>query len=196
MEAGDETTREFDGEAAEERRAQGSTVAALNAFSAGVASEVRADLGFVDPDEAIKTLAGAVDQDTLQVPRLLVLDSLVRFASRRGDEFRAREAEIDPLLEALVRKSQVPETEVGDAVDTVHRALESVAGLSGEELGERRRSPGGSPVGGFRPTGRRAPAAHPGRDRKAAVQRPRGRRQGPVQSHRGDGGVPYGRQSR
>ena len=113
MEAGDETTREFDGEAAEERRAQGSTVAALNAFSAGVASEVRVDLGFVDPDEAIKTLAGAVDQDTLQVPRLLVLDSLVRFASRRGDEFRAREAEIDPLLEALVRKSQVPETEVG-----------------------------------------------------------------------------------
>jgi hypothetical protein len=133
VEAGDETTREFDDEAAEERRAQGSTVAALNAFSAGVASEVRADLGFVDPAEAIKTLAAAVDQDTLRVPRLLVLDSLVRFASRRGDEFRAREAEIDPLLEALVSKSQVPETDVGDAVDTVHRALESVAGLSGEE---------------------------------------------------------------
>jgi hypothetical protein len=133
VEAGDETTREFDDEAAEERRAQGSTVAALNAFSAGVASEVRADLGFVDPDEAIKTLAAAIDQDTLRVPRLLVLDSLVRFASRRGDEFRARKAEIDPLLEALVSKSQVPETDVGDAVDTVNRALESVAGLSGEE---------------------------------------------------------------
>ncbi len=131
MEEGDEPNPEFDEELATERRAQGSTVAALNAFSAGVASKVRSDLGFVDSDEAIKTLAAAVDQDTLQVPRLLVLDSLVRFASRRGDEFKAREAEIEPLLEALVRKSRLPGTDLGDAVDTVRRALESVAGLTG-----------------------------------------------------------------
>jgi hypothetical protein len=131
-EAGDETPRETDEIAATERRAQGSTVAALNAFSAGVTSPARGELRLADPDDAIQALTAAVDQDTLQVPRLLVLDSLVRFADRRGDELMARSDGIDMLLEALVRKAGAPEAEVGDAVDTVHRALDSVAGLSGE----------------------------------------------------------------
>jgi hypothetical protein len=141
--AGDETTRETDEEAAEVRRAQGSTVAALNAFSADVASEVRVDaweeerqrrrqeLGFADPDDAIQALAAEVGKGTLRVPRLLVLDSLVKLASRRGDELRTREAALDTLLEALVRQARGPEAGVGDAVHTVRGALESVASLSG-----------------------------------------------------------------
>jgi hypothetical protein len=107
-EAGDETPRETDEIAATERRAQGSTVAALNAFSAGVTSPARGELRLADPDDAIQALTAAVDQDTLQVPRLLVLDSLVRFADRRGDELMARSDGIDMLLEALVRNAGAP----------------------------------------------------------------------------------------
>jgi hypothetical protein len=131
VEAGDETTREVDGEAAEERRAQGSTVAALNAFSAGVASELRADLGYADPDDAILRLASAVQKGAIRVPRLLVLDSLVRFASRRGDELMARGAALDTLLEALITDARGPEADVKDAVSTARAALESVGSLSG-----------------------------------------------------------------
>jgi hypothetical protein len=137
MEAGDETTRELDEEVADERRAQGSTVAALNAFSApDVAPELRSKLRYTDPDDAIQRLASAVEQGTLRVPRLLVLDSLVKLASRRGDQLRTREAALDKLLEALVRQARGreaevgAEAEVGTAVLTVRGALESVASLS------------------------------------------------------------------
>ena len=136
VEAGDETTREVDEEAAKERRAQGSTVAALNAFSApGAASELRDHLRYADPDDAIQRLAAEVEKGTLRVPRLLVLDSLVKLASRRGgEELRTREA-LDTLLEALVRQARGPEAEVTEAevteaVSTVRAALDSVASPS------------------------------------------------------------------
>jgi hypothetical protein len=137
VEAGDETTRELDEEVADERRAQGSTVAALNAFSApGAAPELRSKLRYADPDDAIQRLAAEVEKGTLRVPRLLVLDSLVKLASRRGDEVRRPNAALDTLLEALVRQARgpepEPEAEVGDAVLTVRAALESVASLSVE----------------------------------------------------------------
>jgi hypothetical protein len=119
---------------AEERRAQGSTVAALNAFSARVPSDFRDGLRFTDPDEAIQALAAAVEEDTLRVPRLLVLDSLVRLASRRGEELGALDATLGPLLEALVRQAGVPAADLGDAVVTVRGALDSVASLSGAAL--------------------------------------------------------------
>jgi hypothetical protein len=129
-EADDETTREFD-EAAEERRAQGSRVAAVNAFSASLPSDSRAELGYAASDDAIEALAVAVREGTLRVPRLLVLDSLVRFAGRRGDQLGAHGAALDTLHEALVRQAGVPEAKVGDAVVTVRRALGSAARLSG-----------------------------------------------------------------
>jgi hypothetical protein len=124
---GDRTPRQADENGAEERRAQGSKVAALNAFSARLPSDFRDGLRFEGPDEAIQALAAAVGGDTLRVPRLLVLDSLVRLANRREEELGA----LDPLLEALVRQAGVPAADVGDAVVTVRRALDSVASLSG-----------------------------------------------------------------
>jgi hypothetical protein len=130
-EDGDETTREVDEEEAHERREQGSTVAALNAFSAGVASKSRAELRYPDPDDAILTLASAVEKGTLRVPRLVVLDALVRFASRRGDELAARDEAFGRLLEALVTDARGPEADLSGAVSTVRAALGSVASLSG-----------------------------------------------------------------
>jgi len=131
---GDRTPREADENGAEVRRAQGSTVAALNAFSARLPSDFRDGLRFAGPDEAIQALAAAIEEDTLRVPRLLVLDSLVRLATRRGEELGARDAALGPLLEALVRQAGVPAADVGDAVVTVRRALDSVASLSGAAL--------------------------------------------------------------
>jgi hypothetical protein len=129
--AGESTPPEDDEQFAEERRGQGSTLAALNAFSApDVDPELRSKLRYADPDDAIQRLASAVEEGTLRVPRLLVLDSLVKLASRRGDELKAQEAALDTLLEALVRQARGPEAEVGTAVLTVRGALESVASLS------------------------------------------------------------------
>ena len=65
------------------------------------------------------------------MPRLLVLDSLLRLASRRGEELGAFDAALGPLLEALVRQAGVPAADDGDAVVTVRGALDSVASLSG-----------------------------------------------------------------
>jgi hypothetical protein len=114
----------------EERRAQGSRVAALNALSADVASDARAELRYAAPDEAIEALAATVDEGTLRVPRLLVLDSLVRIAGRRGDKLGAHDDALDTLHEALVRQAGVPEADVGGAVATVRRALDSAAHAS------------------------------------------------------------------
>jgi len=128
-EPGDETNREVDQEA-KERRTQGSRVAAVNAFSADLPSDSRAGLGYASPDEAIEALAAAVDEGNLRVPRLLVLDSLIRFAGRRGDQLGAHREALDTLQEALVREAGVPDAEVGDAVVTVRRALDSAGRLS------------------------------------------------------------------
>jgi hypothetical protein len=128
----DERTPRSDAEkVAKERSAQGSTVAAVSAFSAALPSDSRAGLGYAAPDDAIEALATAVEEDSLHVPRLLVLDSLVRFAGRRGDQLGAHGAALDTLHEALVRQAGVPEAEVGAAVVTVRRALDSAGRLSG-----------------------------------------------------------------
>jgi hypothetical protein len=130
-EADETTSRGTDEDGGEERRAQGSTVAALNAFSADVSSHARDRLGYTAPDDAIEELAAEVEGGTLRVPRLLVLDSLVRLAGRRGDQLGAHGPALDTLHEALVRQAGVPEAEVGDAVVTVRRALNSAGRLSG-----------------------------------------------------------------
>ena len=116
---------------AEERRAQGSRVAAVNAFSARLPSESRAGLGYSATDDAIEALATAVDEGSLRVPRLLVLDSLVRVAGRRGDQLRTHAAALDKLHEALVREAGVPENDVKEAVVTVRHALASAGRASG-----------------------------------------------------------------
>ena len=134
-EAGDEKTRRTKEAAAEQRRAQGSTVAAVNAFSSALPSDSREGLGYAAPSEAIEALAAAVEDGSLRVPRLLVLDSLVRFAGRRGDRLGAHAAALDTLGEALVREAGVPEAEVGDAVVTVRRALDSAGRLGGVASG-------------------------------------------------------------
>jgi len=130
-EAGERTPPGIDDQEAEERRAQGSRVAAVNAFSARVPSDSRAGLGYAAPDEAIENLAAAVEDDSVRLPRLLVLDSLVRFAGRRGDQLGAHRAALDTLHEALVKQAGVPPEEVGAAVVTVRRALDSAGRLSG-----------------------------------------------------------------
>jgi hypothetical protein len=106
-------------------------VAAVSAFSARLPSDSRAGLGYAAPDDAIETLAAAVEEGSVRVPRLLVLDALVRFAGRRGDQLEAHRAPLDTLHEALVRQAGVPEEDVGDAVVTVRRALNSAGRLSG-----------------------------------------------------------------
>ena len=106
---------------------QGSAVAALNAFSAK--ADAHTELRLRAPDDAMRELATAVEDGTLRVPRLLVLDALVKFARRRGEELRANDAALDQLLTALVERAGVPRTDVGDAVATVRQALDSVSRL-------------------------------------------------------------------
>jgi hypothetical protein len=129
-EARESKRRGSDEQRTRKRRAQGSTVAALNAFSAAVDTRRRRDLRFQEPDDAIAALADELAAGNLHVPRLLVLDSLVRLAHRRGSALDAHDAALDRLLEQLVRDAQVPEAEVGGAVSTVRAALGSVASLS------------------------------------------------------------------
>ncbi len=116
------------------RRDQGSAVAALNAFTSNLRADARDRLSFLAPDDAMEALASAVEDGTLRVPRLLVLDALVKFASRRGGELQANDAALDALLEALVKRAGVPKTGVRDSVVTVRRALDSVSQLG--EAGE------------------------------------------------------------
>lgn len=130
-EAGERRPPGTDDQVAEERRAQGSSVAAVNAFSAVLPSDSRAGLGYRGPDDAIEALAAAVEDGSVRLPRLLILDSLLRFAGRRGDQLGAHRAALDRLHEALVRQAGVPEEEVHSAVVTVRRALDSAGRLSG-----------------------------------------------------------------
>jgi hypothetical protein len=112
------------------RREQGSAVAALNAFTADLGADARGRLRLPQPDDAMRSLASAVEEGTLRVPRLFVLDSLVKFARRRGEDLRANDAPLDTLLRALVERAGVPSADVGDAVATVRGALDSVSQLS------------------------------------------------------------------
>ncbi|HEY7456129.1 MAG TPA: hypothetical protein VH703_02540 [Solirubrobacterales bacterium] len=107
------------------RRDQGSAVAALNAFTADRRGKARKKLGLAEPGDAIGQLAAAAGAGALHVPRLFVLDSLVKLASRRGD-LSAYRARVDELLEGLVRDAGVPDAEVEEAVATARDALEVV----------------------------------------------------------------------
>jgi hypothetical protein len=128
-EPGDEGTPKFDEEAAQLRRDHGSAVASLNAFSAGADTKLRRKLSNPDPDDAIRTLASEVQQDNLRIPRLQVLDALVRLAHRRGRQFAAHDAALDTLLEALVTRAPGAAQAGEEALSTVRAALESVASL-------------------------------------------------------------------
>lgn len=110
------------------RRSQGAAVAALNAFTADHSADARDGLGLVAPDQALQKLATAVDDDDLHVPRLFVLDSLVKLASRQGD-LQAYGPELDKLLGGLARGAGVPQEDVAGAVATTRRALGSVSRL-------------------------------------------------------------------
>jgi len=112
----------------EQRRSQAHAVAALNAFTAGHGAEERDRLGLAAPDEALGELAATADEDSLRVPRLFVLDSLVKLASRHGD-LGTYGPELDKLLDGLARAGGVPREEVADAVATTRQALESVVRL-------------------------------------------------------------------
>jgi hypothetical protein len=126
----DETTsRRAKEQRVAQRRSQALEVAALNGFTANLSGEARARLRHRAPDEAMRALAGAVDDGTLRIPRLSLLDSLVKFARRRGEELRARDAALDPLLRALVKRAAVPAAEVDDSVDQVRAALDAVRQL-------------------------------------------------------------------
>jgi hypothetical protein len=78
----------------------------------------------------MQLLAVAVEEGTLRVPRLFVLDSLVKFARRRGEDLRANDAPLDTLLRALVERAGIPSTDVGAEVAVVRGALDSVSRLS------------------------------------------------------------------
>jgi hypothetical protein len=113
---------------ARQRRRQGAAVAALH-LPTSVAAADRGKLGFVTPDKAMGALARAVDNGTLRIPRLFVLDALVKLSSRRGS--LEGYDKLDELLEALVRRAGVPTINVTDAADTVRQALDSVSQLEG-----------------------------------------------------------------
>jgi hypothetical protein len=125
------------GRHAQQRRAQGLAVAALNAFTSTFREDARREHGFHEPRNAIRTLSAAVNDGTLRIPRLFVLDSLVKFAWRRGDELPDHDEELDALLRALVGKAGAPRPAVGDAVSTVRGALDSVAQLTDVPVGGR-----------------------------------------------------------
>jgi hypothetical protein len=118
-------------EQAEQRRHQGAAVAALNAFSARISADARSELRFLAPEDAMRELAAAVRDGTLRVPRLFVLDALVKYASRRGEDLQAHGAARDELLEALVIRAGLAAADVGDAVATVRQALDSIGQLEG-----------------------------------------------------------------
>jgi len=107
------------------RRAQGSAVAALNAFTADHSRDARKKLGLAAPNEAIDQLTTAVKDDDLHVSRLFVLDSLVKLASR-GEELQGHGKAVNRLVKGLVRRAGVPDEEVADATATVRAALDEV----------------------------------------------------------------------
>lgn len=108
-----------------QHRAQGAAVASLNAFTAENSKRARKELGLTRPKKAIKRLAAAVDDDSLYVPRLFVLDSLVKLASR-GEDLQGQGKAVNRLLKGFARSAGVPEGEVADAVAAARAALDEV----------------------------------------------------------------------
>ena len=85
----------------------------------------------------MKTLAGAVEDGTLRVPRLFLLESLVKFARRHTGNLRDYDLEIEEVIEALVARASVPKAEAEDEVAKVREALHSA--------GQRREDPTARP---------------------------------------------------
>jgi hypothetical protein len=110
----------------EDRRDNGYAVAGLNALSA-LGPGAHPEWGSASRDDAIGTLAAAGREQRLGVPRVLVLDALVKLAHRRPAEIAAAGSALDDLLLALVQDAGVPVEHQTDAVGTVKRALDSVA---------------------------------------------------------------------
>jgi hypothetical protein len=129
------TLRAAEKEPAAQRREQGLAVAALNAFSTpDFREDARREHRFHEPRDAMQALTTAVDDGTLRIPRLFVLDSLVKLAGRRGERLRDHDRELDALLKALVGSAGAPQKDmrdVRDKVATVRRALASVSRLRG-----------------------------------------------------------------
>lgn len=123
---------------AEQQRAeQGSYVAALNAYAVSLSADDRSDLGLLEPKAALQSLAAAVRDGTLRIPRLFVLDSLVRLADRRGADLHGNAA-LDELLTALVERAGDPTVETAASVSTTRDALDAVRLLGGADSdGER-----------------------------------------------------------
>lgn len=136
-EGSDKAPPTTDGLHAEQRRAQGLAVAALNAFTSDFSEDARHGHGFHEPRNAMRALSAAVEDGTLRIPRLFVLDSLVKFAGRRGDDLSDHDEELDALLTALAGQAGIPQPAVGDAVSTVRGALDSVAQLTDVRVGGR-----------------------------------------------------------
>ena len=111
--------------AASERRDHGYAVAGLNALSA-LGRDAQPDWGLAQRDDAIKTLTDAVREGRLGVPRVLVLDALVKLARRRPDELASAGPALDDLLLALVQDAGVPAEQQTAAVETVKQALDAV----------------------------------------------------------------------
>jgi hypothetical protein len=111
-----------------ERRAHGYAVAGLNALSA-LGRDAQPDWGLAQRDDAIKTLTDAVRGGRLGVPRVLVLDALVKLAHRRPDELASAGTRLDDLLLALVEDAGVPaeqQTRRRDGEAGAHAAPRSV----------------------------------------------------------------------
>lgn len=77
------------------------------------------------PDEALQQLAESVRRKRLAVPRLMVLNALVRLATRRGGEVFAEENEaMGDLLDALVQDAQPNmDMDLAGATEELRRGL-------------------------------------------------------------------------
>lgn len=120
-------------EPAAQRREQGLAVAALNAFSSpDFREDARRDHRFHEPREALETLAAAIFDEDLRIPRLFVLDALVKLANRRGERLDDHDNELNALLMALAERagpSDEAESDVRERAATVRGALDTVSRL-------------------------------------------------------------------
>lgn len=119
------------------RRAHGYSLAGITSLSAGVSPAIRSEWGLADRDQALLELAAAIDEDRLGVPRLLVLDALVKLAARQPDDVYLEDSALDAVISALVRTAAVSAGDQDRAAATVRRALEEVARVTVAEPGVR-----------------------------------------------------------
>lgn len=101
------------------------------AWSAGVESDVFGPEHEVNISATLRTLAKLTIDGARTAPRLVLLERLVRAASRRGDEFLAPDNEgLRILLNALIEEGGRRGDDVSDALETVERSLRMVNGIN------------------------------------------------------------------